>query len=178
MFTDCWVGGDQTFYTCRMKCLNNSLKTLHADYHDAFDRVHYYEYQSTCAVISKRLCEGVVILLWKGSESPYINTWSLIQCPFKQSSGYPEDAHGDRLSETQCRLTTLHFMMDHLQRVLQAQKTRIMTYESFAICLTPCLFGIEAHCSKVAHIWPSWVKILLSTIQLIVLIKDIHLFVL
>ena len=152
MFTDCWVGGDQTFYPRRMTCLINSLITLHTDYHDACDPVHQYEYQSRCPVISKRLCEGVVILLWKASESPYINTLSLIQCPFIQSSGYPEDAHGERFSETHCRLTTLHFMMDHLQRVLQAQKTRIMTYESFAICLTPCLFGTEAHCSKVAHI--------------------------
>ncbi|KAL5109487.1 Rho GTPase-activating protein 21 [Taenia crassiceps] len=67
----------------------------------------------------------------------------------------PEGAHlrgEDQLSEAQCRLATLCFVMDHLQRVLQAQEAKSMTYESFAICLTPCLFGIEAHCSKVLEV--------------------------
>ncbi|KAL5971075.1 Rho GTPase-activating protein 21, partial [Taenia solium] len=75
-----------------------------------------------------------------------------IEKAFELTSKSGDVRGGDQLSEAQCRLATLCFVMDHLQRVLQAQEAKSMTYESFAICLTPCLFGIEAHCSKVLEV--------------------------
>lgn len=68
-----------------------------------------------------------------------------------QALDFDEPNNGDQISEVACRYSTLFFMMDHFKRVIRAQTERKMTIEAFAICLTPCLFGIEAHCSKVPH---------------------------
>ncbi|KAM7535848.1 hypothetical protein Aperf_G00000102582 [Anoplocephala perfoliata] len=73
---------------------------------------------------------------------------SKIEEGFNLVSERAELTTGDQTSESYCRLATLNFLMDHLQRVLQAQESKFMTYESFAICLTPCLFGIDANCCK------------------------------